>query len=120
MKFEKQYTKFDSVEKHEAIEELLAKEIDFEYYMATGVVEDHYPLHKSDTISQIQSSFSHYKRRLLFGFLNGSFEKYFEPLDLIKNYFGEKYAFEYAFLMHYQSWLTIPAFFGVIMVMLSA
>ena len=37
----------------------------------------------------------------------------------MKNYFGEKYALEYAFLVHYQAWLLIPSFFGVIMVIRS-
>ena len=33
---------------------------------------------------------------------------------MIKNYYGENYAFEYAFLIHYQSWLQIPTFFGIV------
>jgi len=32
----------------------------------------------------------------------------------MKNYFGEKYAFEYAFLIHYQAWLVLPAFSGLL------
>lgn len=35
-------------------------------------------------------------------------------MNFIKSYFGEKYAFEYSFLLHYQAWLTFPAIFGLI------
>ena len=38
-----------------------------------------------------------------------------QPINIIKLYFGEKYAFEYAFLIHYQSWLCIPSLFGLIL-----
>ena len=34
---------------------------------------------------------------------------------MIKNYYGEKYAFEYAYLLHYQAFLIVPSFFGVIL-----
>ena len=38
-----------------------------------------------------------------------------EPLNLIKNYYGEKYAFEFAFIIHYQAWLFIPSILGVLL-----
>lgn len=40
--------------------------------------------------------------------------KHMEPLNMVKNYYGENYAFEYAFLIHYQAWLQIPTFVGII------
>lgn len=40
------FNKFDAVESNEIIEEFLQKEIDFEYYIASGIIEEHYPLHK--------------------------------------------------------------------------
>lgn len=39
-----------------------------------------------------------------------------QPLNMIKNYYGEKYAFEYAYLVHYQAWLFIPAVVGLFVV----
>lgn len=48
--------------------------------------------------------------------ITGSYPKYFEPINMIKNYYGEKYAFEYAFLIHYAAWLLIPGFLGALVV----
>ena len=56
-----------------------------------------------------------YKSKLLFGFLFGTYHKHFYPLNLMKNYYGEKQAFEYAFLLHYQAWLYIPSFLGLVL-----
>ena len=57
-------------------------------------------------------SFKKYKWRLIKGMITGNFLKYFEPINMIKNYYGEKYAFEYAFLIHYTAWLLIPGVAG--------
>jgi hypothetical protein len=34
---------------------------------------------------------------------------------MVKNYYGEKFAFEYAFLIHYEAWLIVPSFLGIIL-----
>jgi hypothetical protein len=73
-------------------------------------------LHKRETVSEIIESFDHYKWRLIRGMITGSYTKYFEPINMIKNYYGEKYAFEYAFLIHYAAWLLIPGFLGLMVV----
>ena len=73
-------------------------------------------LHKRETVSEIIESFDHYKWRLIRGMVIGNYTKYFEPLNMIKNYYGEKYAFEYAFLIHYAAWLLIPGIVGILVV----
>lgn len=45
-----------------------------------------------------------------------SFEKYMQPMNMIKNYYGEKYAFEYCFLLHYVAWLAVPSFVGCLVI----
>ena len=81
--------------------ETFEEEIDFKSMLESQVVESHYPLHRRNTVDELSSLMSKYKLRLLWGFLTGHFAKYFEPIDLLKNYYGEKYAMEYAFLLHY-------------------
>jgi hypothetical protein len=34
---------------------------------------------------------------------------------MVKNYFGEKFAFEYAFLIHYEAWLIVPSILGIML-----
>lgn len=85
--------------------------------MLSGIIEDHFPMHKRNQVKQIQESFKHYRSRLLSSFRASgpAFQKHFQPINMIKNYYGEKYAFEYAYLMHYQSWLFVPSFLGLLL-----
>ena len=59
-------------------------------------------------------SFDKYKWKLVKGMITGNFLKYMQPINMIKNYYGEKYAFEFAFLVHYFAWLIIPGVSGVL------
>lgn len=72
-------------------------------------------MHKCNSMNWIQKSLENYKFKMLRGFVLGGFQKYMQPINIIKLYYGEKYAFEYAFLIHYQSWLVIPSFLGLIL-----
>ena len=96
------------------VDGILGKELDFEQLIGNGIIIDHFPLHKSKLIGKIQYSLRHKYSKLKRAFLYGNWRKYMEPLNMIKNYYGENYAFEYAFLTHYQAWLQIPAFVGMI------
>jgi hypothetical protein len=82
--------------------------------MMTGTIEQHFPLHQKNDVEQIQKCFAKYKFKLIKAFLFGGFSKYMQPINMMKNYYGEKYAFEYCFLLHYVAWLTIPAALGVV------
>jgi len=75
---------------------------------------EHFPLHKRK-VSDIQEVFTSRKWGLMKGFVVGGFEAKMGPLNFVKSYLGEKYAFEFAFLLHYQGWLVFPMVFGIIL-----
>lgn len=106
---------FFATEKQESMDEFLIKQIDFEQLMFSGVILDHQPLHKSQDVNQIIDCFLEYESRLKSGFLSGTFTKYMHPLNMVKNYYGENYAFEFAFLVHYQAWLQYPSVLGLLL-----
>ena len=37
-----------------------------------------------------------------------------QPLNVIKDYYGEKMAFYFAWLIHYTGWLMIPSVIGLV------
>lgn len=86
--------------------------MNFEELTSNGIIIDHFPMHKRKLIEKIQVQFYKKFGLLKRGFLTGNWEKYMQGINMIKFYYGEDYAFEYAFLIHYQAWLQIPALFG--------
>jgi len=52
-KLDHAFNKFDADEKLTVIEDYLGKQIDFEYYMMTGIIDQHFPMHKKDEIREI-------------------------------------------------------------------
>jgi hypothetical protein len=72
-------------------------------------------LHRRTNIEDIQMSFSKYYWKLVWTFLGfkSDWVKYAQPLNMTKAMYGEKMAFEYAYLVHYQAWLLIATFGGL-------
>ena len=66
---------------------------------------------------EIIESLEKHITRLIWNMLSmtDSFMGHFEPINLIADYYGEKYAFFLAFFLHHVAWLLIPAFFGTIL-----
>ena len=112
------FNMFDSRERIEAIISILTEQIDFEYYQKQNIIVAHYPLHKrnpSDILEVFYEFHSNLKWHFVYGyedFKGPSWYRYFTAINFVKSYFGEKYAFELAFLVHYQAWLQIPAVLG--------
>ena len=66
---------------------------------------------------EIIESLDKHAYRLVWNMLSmsESFLKHFEPINLIADYYGEKYAFYLAFMLHHVGWMLVPAFFGTIL-----
>ena len=88
--------------------------------MQAGIIESHYPLHNGDIIERIQEVYKKYKFKLMIGMLTGNYYKYMEPINMIKNYYGEKYAYLVAFHIHYMAWLIIPSVLSIVVFAKSA
>jgi hypothetical protein len=80
----------------------------------SGVVLEHFPLH-DETRKEIYKSWQQNRVGLFIGFITGNYQDSMQPLQLIANYYGEKMAFFYAYLLFYTSWLLIPAIPGLIL-----
>ena len=105
---------FDGRERIETIDIILRKEIDFENFVLQGVIQEHFPLHKQEPLV-FKELFEKSKWKLMRGFVTGNFHEHFVSINYMKMYYGEKIAFEFAFLMHYQAWLLIPTVTGVLL-----
>ena len=91
---------FDSRERIEAILGHLEQEIDFANLTKQKIIVEHYPLHQRN-MQSIIDSFNGSKWKLMVSFWTNGFYENFESMNFIKAYYGEKFAFEFAFLIHY-------------------
>lgn len=74
---------------------------------------DHFPVHtKSKGV--IKAAWQKHGLKLLLGFLtNKTWENDMQPLNAIADYYGEKWAFYFAWQIHFTSWLIIPSIGGI-------
>lgn len=81
-----------------------------------GVIIEHFMPHTSKKYEIIESIEKH-SLRLIWHMLSmgESFMKHFEPINLIADYYGEKYAMFLAFFLHHIGWMLVPAVFGTIL-----
>jgi len=93
---------------------ILDQEIDLAYYTKVGIIKEHFPLHDPSR-KDIETCWENYRTRLFFGFITGNYIKAMQPLNFIANYYGEKMAFYFAWLMFYTAWLLIPAIPGILL-----
>lgn len=108
------YNSFGAVQYCEAVEETLKQQIDFNGLKEMGIIEDHFHLHKKDNIESINQSVSKYQWKIIMKMMCcKGFVRKLQPLNIIKDYMGEKVAYEHAFLIHYIGWLFYPSILGL-------
>ena len=83
-----------------------------DYLRKSGVILDHFPVHMPER-ELIYTSWLEYRWRLSWGMLTKGFLNNMQPLNFIKDYYGEKFGFYFAWLIHYTGWLIPVALIGV-------
>lgn len=80
-----------------------------------GVIIAHFMLHTSEK-DNIMESWKKHRFPMLFSMLGmGDFMVHIEPILLIADYYGEKQAMYFTFLIHHMAMLCIPGCFGMIL-----
>ena len=92
----------------------LEEEIDLGYLQKSGVIKEHWPVHMPER-SHILESWSAYRWRLSRGMLLTGFLNNMQPLNFIRDYYGEKMGFYFAWLIHYTGWLIPVAIIGLVL-----
>lgn len=91
------------------------EDMNLDLLLARGIVVEHYPLHEKQEIrEEVQDSWIKYRWKILAGFYTNNWHKYMQPVHFIADYYGEKYAFYFAWLVHYTGMLIVPAVIGFV------
>ena len=94
---------------------IFEEEFDIDVLTEAGVIQSHFMLHTSQA-PQIQESWRKHKAKLVAAMLGmGDLMEHIEPILLIADYYGEKQAMYFGFLIHHIAMLFVPAFFGLIL-----
>ena len=90
-------------------------QFDIGYLVKSKVILDHFPVHsREEEREKIKIAWEKYGMRLARGFMVMGWEENMQPLNVIKDYYGAKFAFYFAWLVHYTGMLLWPAIMGII------
>ena len=108
------YDQFNSRQHISIVLETLNQELDMDYMRKSGVIVDHFPVHMPER-ELIEVSWNEYRWRLSAGMIFTGFMRNMQPINFIKDYYGEKFGFYFAWLIHYTGWLIPIAVVGVVL-----
>ncbi|XP_068601416.1 anoctamin-7 [Brachionichthys hirsutus] len=123
---ENKETFFKTTQRHQVVYEILARtpygvvkrgEVGIDRLLSEGVFSAAYPLHEGDfelpTTPVPPRSLS--LRQILYGYwASWSSWRRYQPLDHIREYFGEKIALYFAWIGFYTGWLLPASVFGIV------
>lgn len=91
---------------------IFQKEFSIETLVNAKVILSHFMSHTKRKTAIVESWNKHSKN-LVFSMYGNNWRQYSEPINLIANYYGEKQAMYFAFLIHHTGWVIIPSVLGV-------
>ena len=107
------FQRFSASQKLGLFKKIFASEFDMSVLMNVGVIIDSFMLLTSMK-GAILESWKDRKWPLMFSMLGiGDIMDHIEPILLIADYYGEKQAMYFTFLIHHIAMLMIPSFFGL-------
>lgn len=107
------FQRFSASQKMILFNKIFASEFDVTVLVQVGVIKDHFMLHSSMK-GAVLNSWNGNKWSLMFSMLGiGDTMSHIEPILLIADYYGEKQAMYFTFLIHHIAMLMIPSFFGL-------
>ena len=71
-------------------------------------------LHDYEKRKLIEENLENFHWRMVVEFLSNKWKEDIKPLDFVADYHGEKFAFYFAWLIHYTAFLLPPSIFGII------
>ena len=100
---QKEFSAFDARQRFQCIQFYLESEIDFDNFEKTGIILEHYPLHRTSASEGMRESVSKYSGKLMKNLRTGNSNwlKYLEPIHLIKKYYGERFGFQFLYFINY-------------------
>ena len=108
------FDQFNSRQHQAIITKTLEQEVDMDYLRKSGVILENFPVHMPER-ENIEGSWNKHGLRLAAGMTTSGFLKHMQPLNFIKDYYGEKFGFYFAWLIHYTGWLIPAAIIGTIL-----
>lgn len=72
-------------------------------------------MHRTRAHKTVIKSINKYWHKLTKSLIFGNWYKYCEPIHLLKKYYGERFSFYYLYFSTFQTFLKIPAFFGLVL-----
>ena len=106
------FDQFNSRQHQAIVIETLEHEMDMDYMRSSGVIVNDFTIHMPER-DMILNSWNEYRWRLSAGMVFTGFLKNMQPINFIKDYYGEKMGFYFAWLIHYTGWLIPVALIGL-------